>query len=757
MPTLAPKPQSAGPQPQSIQYEGDAPGTVEPNSRSPTPIVPIQLNSDDTNSPNSFDHLISPNLGSSSNAVLTNPDPVKLKIFDQPVATLLDHPEPVSLPNTHPNSDHPLEPTPLATPHAFTFGGRLVFPNSASEYVIGSQTIIPGAPAVTISGTPISLPPSASKTVVGSVTAALIDSADPLPPLTIDGTTIFPNSASEYVIGSQTLIPGASGIRISGTPISLAPSASKIVVGSITAALIGNANHLPPLTIDGTTILPNSASEYVVGSQTIIPGAPAVTISGTPISLAPSASKIVVGSITAALIGNANLLPPLTIDGTAILPNSASEYAIGSQTLIPGASGIRISGTPISLAPSASKIVVGSITAALIGNANPLPPLTIDGTTIFPNSASEYVIGSQTLIPGASGIRISGTPISLAPSASYIVIGGVTAALFKSATPLPPLTIDGTKILPNSASEYIIGSQTLTPGGSAIVISGTRISLAPFASALVVDGKTVPLKASQITDAALPLITISNAVITPNAASQYVIAGQTLVPGGPAITVSGTPISLAPSASYIVIGGITTALTNSATPLPPLTIDGTKILPNSASEYIIGSQTLIPGGSAITISGTRISLAPFASALIVDSKTIPLKASQRTDAALPLITIGNAVITPNAASQYVIAGQTLVPGGSAITVSGTRISLAPHASAVIVGTRSEGLGRVTLAGVVATAAASANGPASATAPASVNGPASETGPAEFRNVATRVDGRWWVTAILLMAGPGLWL
>ena len=95
------------------------------------------------------------------------------------------------------------------------------------------------------------------------------------------------------------------------------------------------------------------------------------------------------------------------------------------------------------------------------------------------------------------------------------------------------------------------------------------------------------------------------------------------------------------------------------------------------------------------------------------------------------------------ASQYIIAGQTLVPGGPPITVSGTRISLAPQATDIIIGTSTEGLGRLITAGV------------GATIPAGVNGPASATGPAIFQSAATRVDGRKRIVAVILI-GWGLW-
>ncbi|MCJ1270405.1 hypothetical protein MMC22_010302 [Lobaria immixta] len=627
--TLAPKPQSASLKQLSIEDNANAPDNPEPNSPSPTPDLPIQF---DFSGPNS------PKGDSPSNPVLTFASPQ------------------------------------LSSPPRLTLDGSMITANSLSQFVIDKQTLRPGGPEITISGTPLSLAPSATHIVIGGNTVKLAESPSPL--FTLPGRVITPNSESQYIIGGQTLIPGSS-ISVSGTFISLAPSASKVIIGSSTLQLLAPSPlSLPNLIVGGKTIAANSASQYIVDGQTLGAGSPAITVSGTSISLSPSGSNVVIGGSTIPFIATPSTPHPLTIGAKVIFPNSASKYIIDGQTLVAGSPAITVSGMPISLAPSGSNVVIGGSTIPFVATPSTSHPLTIGAKVIFPNSASEYVIDGQTLVAGSAAITVSGTPISLAPSGSNVVIGGSTISFATAPSILSPLTIGGTLVFPNSASEYVLGSQTIIPGAHAVIISGT-------------------------------------------------------------------PISLGPSASNIVIDSITSALIGSATPLPPLTVDGTTILPNSASEYLIGSQTLIPGASAITISGTRISLAPSASALVVGSKTIPITSGPTITTSLPLITIGNSIFTPNAASQYIIADQTLVPGGPAITVSGTRISLAPQATDVVVGTSTEGLGRLILAGV------------GATIPASLNGPASATGPAAFQGGATRVYGWRWIVAILIF-GWGFW-
>jgi len=154
-----------------------------------------------------------------------------------------------------------------------------------------------GTHTVTLVETTSSVLPQPSTTVI-SITG-------PSPAqLTIGTTTITANSASAYVIGTQTLFPGGSVVAVSGTTLSLATSATALVVNGHTSTLIylapSDLSALPPLIHDSSTLTANAASAYVIGTQTLSPGGPAITVSGTPLSLAPEGTALVVGTSTAA-------------------------------------------------------------------------------------------------------------------------------------------------------------------------------------------------------------------------------------------------------------------------------------------------------------------------------------------------------------------------------------------------------------------------------------------------------------------------
>ncbi|KAL8830304.1 MAG: hypothetical protein Q9191_001513, partial [Dirinaria sp. TL-2023a] len=458
----------------------------------------------------------------------------------------------------------------------------------------------------------------------------------------------------------------------------------------------------PIITIGSSTLTADSSSHFVVGSQTLAPGSSAITDSGTVYSIPSSGSAIVIGPSTQSIAPAAPASAPVIILGSSTLTaNSVSQFQIGSQTLAPG-SVITANGQTISLASSASAVVINSNTQSITPQIiPPSPVIAVAGSVFTGNSASEFQIGSETLKAGGPAITNSaGQVYSLAPSASAIVINGQTSQVTPGyATPAPVITLGASKITANAQSQYVIGSQTLSPGAS-ITVSNRVLSLASGGSALVFGASTQALATpSKFTLTQPPILTLpGNGPVTANSNSAYVVDHQTLKPGQE-ITLHGSTISLAPSASALVINGHTTALTPHsvlATVSPPLITLGPSILtPNAKSAYLVDGKSLSPGGPAITFHGTRLSLAPDGTDLIVGSSTSHL--SQRVFAVssteAPTLTVGHERVTADSAGDFILGSQTLSPGGHAITVSGTVVSLASDDAYLKIGSKTEGLGK----------------------------------------------------------------
>ena len=255
----------------------------------------------------------------------------------------------------------------------------------------------------------------------------------------------------------------------------------------------------PVITIGGQSLSTVSASNYHIGGQTPNPGSPTITVDNICYSLAPSAIALVSDGSTIALLpsidGSPKLGPPvIIIENQEYTANSASQYLVGTQTLAPGSKAVTVNDVPYSLAPSAAAIISGSITIPLASSpSRTRPPITIDGTTYTANSASEYTIGTQTLIPNGPPITIHSIPyaLSLGPSAEALIVGTSTSF------PPSPLT-PGISAIPTATSspnftaqshDYVIDGQTLTPG-SEITASGTKISLGAQGTDIVVGGTT---------------------------------------------------------------------------------------------------------------------------------------------------------------------------------------------------------------------------------------------------------------------------
>ena len=369
---------------------------------------------------------------------------------------------------------------------------------------------------------------------------------------------------------------------------------------------------------------------------------------------------------------------PIVALGQTLSITDPSAVEISGSTLSVGGPAHTSDGKYYSLA-SSGNLIAGTLAPS--PEPSPPPVLSVAGSTYTPNSASEFVVMGQTLTPGGQ-IMVASTPISLHPSADVAIIGGSTQVLTTaSSTPNPAvLKFASSTYTANAASQFFVVGQTLTPGGQ-ILVSSTPISLLPSADIAVVAGSSQVLTppASSPNPATM---TFAGSTYTANTASQFIVAGQTLRPGGQ-ITVSSTTLSLAPSANIAVIGTSTQFLATASAILtaeaPVMTWDGSTYTADAASDFVIASKTLTPGG-IITVLGTPIRLAPGAGDVVIGSSTLTLSSAVITPA--DVLTVGGQTITANP-TGFAVAGATVLPGGKGVTVAGTPVSLASGGTLVV--------------------------------------------------------------------------
>ena len=316
---------------------------------------------------------------------------------------------------------------------------------------------------------------------------------------------------------------------------------------------------------------------------------------------------------------------PLTIALAGI-----SDLVVGSKTIAPGDSAVNAQGLKISLMqPTAADEAKGVRTELLDSPRSTLvrhiPSLTVGTAILTTNDMSQYVVGSKTLTAGSPAVTIAGQKVSLASEGNEIMIGGSTIpipALASNKMLLPPIVINGQTFSANTASLYVIGGQTLSPGSKGIALPQSSI---PSVSGVIrPDSAVIPITtpfSSPIPD--IEMLTIAGHAVPLNPAAVS-IQGTILSAGGPGLTISGIPVSLAADGSLLV-GSQTLRGTETAA-----TIAG-HIVPLSPAAVAIGNTTLSAGGRGVTIAGAPVSLATGGS-LMVENKTVGVGTADATGA-----------------------------------------------------------------------------------------------------------------------------
>ena len=421
------------------------------------------------------------------------------------------------------------------------------------------------------------------------------------PTQTVVGSGLSPNGVPEGNLPANS--PGLGGLIMGafgpGPPIDQAPS-----------------NVLQPdaaiLTVGDQTFTPSKGGFDIAGTA-VLPGSAPITIAGTPVSLNPSGEVFVGGSKVHLPQQDSENLPPQTfmVGGEQFSPAVTGFLIAGSQVL-PASPPVYISGTPVSLGTS-GVLVIGSSSVDLVSQIRAPDTFKIGGEIITADPTGFYVHGTQ-ILPGSPPVYFSGTPFSLGTS-GILVIGSSTINL-PAHTPAPnAFNVFGQTFTADPTGFSVAGSQVL-PGGSAVIIAGTTLSLHP-SGVLDLGGASINL-ASQVPSA--DSINVGGQTFTANP-SGFQIDGSSVLPGGSPVTISGTRLSLDASGE-LHVGTSSVDLVPFQTATPGVfTVEGLTFTAGASSAVAVDGVTLTPGGPATTISGERISLG-VNGRLVVGSDTV---------------------------------------------------------------------------------------------------------------------------------------
>jgi hypothetical protein len=335
---------------------------------------------------------------------------------------------------------------------------------------------------------------------------------------------------------------------------------------------------------------------------------------------------------------------------TAPAPNVPSPNSAQTVQNTPVAS-VNVGANIASFIAPASPTIM-AIESPAAGVSTLAPAIVIGSSTVVANSESVFVVNGQSVSAGGT-VVVQGTTIAVGSAGSIAVINGVTQAVQTVTPPAQVLSVNGQVITANPNSAFVVGGQTLTAGGS-VVVSGTIIALASTGGIAVVNGATQTLTppGSKVTP---EIITLNGQTISANQNSVFVVAGNTLTPGG-LIIVSGTTISLASTGGIAVVNGVTQTLAHPGSQTMPavLTVNGKTFTENSQSQFVVAGQTLasnhpitIGSGSSTTVISLTTDSAGHP-VVIMNGKTSMIEASgnQSTSSVSALNTASTTTTTP---------------------------------------------------------------------------------------------------------------
>ena len=407
------------------------------------------------------------------------------------------------------------------------------------------------------------------------------------PPATIGGNRVLYSAGYVHVGTQSASVPNVASPQREQDP---AKSIANGVVFNPIPAASGQPDASP---ITASVASAGGKAGVVLGSKTVFSGDPAITISGTPVSL--GAAGLVVGVVTYSAnhgVGSSGEVPVATVGGKTVEYQSGS-LAIDGTTLSVGGPAITVSGTPVSLGLSSLHIGNSAVPLPTSYGSGPgrgvpgeSPIATVGGQTVQFESGKVAVNG-VTLSVGGPPVTVSGTPISL--GVSNLLIG-------TSAVPLPtddrndpsmetPVVTVGGQTVGFKSGRVVVGGTTLSIGGSAVTVSGTAVSLGP--SGLIVGTGVVPLPTTTGNVIGLGAIILSG--LGPIAPTPSVTLMTT---GSNALNTSST-IALITSSSSIPAPSSSGASTPSGSRTRTSTGIQARVVLSSFTDLLLGAGSLI--------------------------------------------------------------------------------------------------------------------------------------------------------------------
>ena len=353
--------------------------------------------------------------------------------------------------------------------------------------------------------------------------------------------------------------------------------------------------------------------------------------------------------------------------------------------------------SPIAVAPvvspdqTASDIQAGSTTPA----SNPVSEQANSNAGAQPNQAANDNAGSSSVPAANSPVPQAGSGNVASPSHQAVKVDQAASPAPAANSPSPQEGSSNVSPSPDQAAN--VASSPSSPEGNSN--NAVHLSIPGLENQA---STAVPVAAANA---------VANVVITSTNSQGSVVVTTSQAPG---VIITSTN---AQGSQIVTTMPVISPQLHDNPPKPtPIIVNGQTLTTNSQSQYILAGQTLSPNTPLTIGSGdsrTPVILQTTAGTqppvLIIGTSTTTLNfpsSSSPTPTSLPFLTLGTQTITPNAQGQYLIDNQTLTAGGAIVIggttppplsggetaspaiVGGTTISLAPSATAAVIGTTS---------------------------------------------------------------------
>ena len=385
--------------------------------------------------------------------------------------------------------------------------------------VVETPTHTPSVPVAVVPA------PSSDQAASDNKDSSNTPASNPAPEKANSNAGTQPNQAANGNIGSSSVPVATPPVPQEGSS-NVGSNPNQVANGNAGSSSVPVAN--PPVPQEGSSNIASSPDQVVNVNQANSSPPAANSPSSqeaSPKQASNEASTPNTANLPSSGEGNPNNEALLPIPGlnnqasTAVPVHAANAVAsvVISSTNSQGSVVITTSQAPGIIVTSTNAqgsqvlTTVPVVSPEFLSNTPNPNPVVVNGHTLTTNSQSQYVIAGQTLSPNTPvilGSDASTTPVVLQTTGIHpvLVIGSSTTTLhLPSSTPAPTtppaITVGTQAITANAQGQYIVGSQTLTPGGEIVVggttqpggtaaVGGTTVSLAPSGTQAVVGTST---------------------------------------------------------------------------------------------------------------------------------------------------------------------------------------------------------------------------------------------------------------------------